>query len=205
MDRDREANKSSFLHLFSDFYDALADSKLLKGWLQEQLTRSGKLVDVLEEQAKKGGVNPSAADDHSASSSGAGMEEMLEKKLGPLKNELEGLRKRVGELEEALYWERVEREKERKVQQRDASHSHSQSKRVGSDLHVATGKGKDLEREEMDVDEDKDGGSGVKVSTSAVRLEPGVGAGERDGEKAIVNGEDGKSGGNGNREGGKSA
>ncbi|KAF8512844.1 hypothetical protein BU17DRAFT_95880 [Hysterangium stoloniferum] len=92
--------KSSFLTMFESFYDALNDSKLLKKWLGEQLTRSGTLIEALESKALLAG---------SSSMSGITsreMEELLERKMGPLKNEVEGLRRRVGELEEMLYKER---------------------------------------------------------------------------------------------------
>ncbi|KIJ53544.1 hypothetical protein M422DRAFT_241779 [Sphaerobolus stellatus SS14] len=157
---ERETNKASFLHLFEDFYDALADSKLLKGWLQEQLTRSGKLVDVLEGQVKKHNAPSASAaaqgEDVVMGVTPTALEEMLERKLAPLKNEMEGLRKRVGELEEMLYRERV------------AASGFSSG--AGVKGGVKEGEGMDVDKE-GDGDDEETVVGGTKIGTSAVRLE----------------------------------
>lgn len=116
--------KSSFLTLFSDFYDSLADSKLLKSWLHEQLVKSNTLIEHLEKAAATangrvsnnggggGGSTLVGTLDSLGSSSvatttitltGAQLEDLIERRLGPVKNETEGLKRRVGELEEMVY------------------------------------------------------------------------------------------------------
>lgn len=104
--------KSSFLTLFSDFYESLADSKLLKSWLHEQLVKSSGLIEQLE-KAASGHANTSSSStppdiSYPTSSTAvtltlAQLEELIERRLGPVRNETEGLRRRVGELEEMVY------------------------------------------------------------------------------------------------------
>ncbi|KAF8587570.1 hypothetical protein K439DRAFT_809634 [Ramaria rubella] len=97
--------KTGFLQLFENFYDSLADSRLLKGWLQEQLAKSSALLGQLEKEKER--------ESGSGGASGSGvtlaqMEDLIERRVAPMRNEVDGLRRRVGELEEMLY-----REKER--------------------------------------------------------------------------------------------
>ncbi|GJJ13171.1 hypothetical protein Clacol_007422 [Clathrus columnatus] len=106
-------SKTAFLTPFSDFYDSLADSKLLKSWLHEQLLKSNTLIEQLEKTVN-GRVNNSGNTSVSVSVSDAvgstsvtlttaQLDDMIERRLGPVKNEMEGLRRRVGELEEMVY------------------------------------------------------------------------------------------------------
>lgn len=92
-------SKAGFLQLFENFYDSLADSRLLKQWLQEQLAKSNTLLEQLgklekERESSSGGLTVTQ------------VEEFIERRVGPMRNEMEGLRRRVGELEEMLYKER---------------------------------------------------------------------------------------------------
>ncbi|KZT27397.1 hypothetical protein NEOLEDRAFT_1155107 [Neolentinus lepideus HHB14362 ss-1] len=82
------AEKSAFLTPFESFYDALADSKQLKNWLSEQLQKSQSVMQEMQQQQER-------------------MEQMVEvvvdKKVAPMREEIYGLKRRVGELEEELY------------------------------------------------------------------------------------------------------
>ncbi|TFK52270.1 hypothetical protein OE88DRAFT_1724980 [Heliocybe sulcata] len=82
------AEKSAFLAPFEGFYDALADSKQLKGWLGEQLQKSQALVrDMQQQQERMEQV----------------VEAVVERRVGAMREEVYGLKRRVGELEEELY------------------------------------------------------------------------------------------------------
>ncbi|KII86875.1 hypothetical protein PLICRDRAFT_272636 [Plicaturopsis crispa FD-325 SS-3] len=80
-------SKSAFLAPFEIFYDALNDSKQLKTWLGEQMQKSNALMQTLTAQQEH-------MDEH--------IERLVEKKMGPVLEEVSGLRRRVEELEEAL-------------------------------------------------------------------------------------------------------
>jgi hypothetical protein len=76
-------DKTAFLAPFEVFYDALNDSKKLKGWLGDQLARSNTLLSQQENMAEH-------------------IESIVEKKMGGFRKEIAGLNRRVEELEEAL-------------------------------------------------------------------------------------------------------
>ncbi|EPQ51009.1 hypothetical protein GLOTRDRAFT_141168 [Gloeophyllum trabeum ATCC 11539] len=82
------AEKSAFLAPFEMFYDALADSKQLKNWLAEQLQKSHALVQNVQQQQER--VEQM-------------VETMVDRKVAPMREEIYGLKRRVGELEEELY------------------------------------------------------------------------------------------------------
>jgi hypothetical protein len=77
------ALKTAFMAPFESFFETLSDAQALKGWLQEQLT-------VARTMNAHGGVNAAL------------IEEEVEKRVKPLRDELDWLRGRVGELEEVV-------------------------------------------------------------------------------------------------------
>ncbi|ESK95043.1 hypothetical protein Moror_13933 [Moniliophthora roreri MCA 2997] len=79
--------KSAFLAPFEMFYDALNDSKQLKAWLGDQLHRSNTLMERLTQQQEK--LNDM-------------VDAIVDKKFGSMKTEIQSLRHRVDELEDAL-------------------------------------------------------------------------------------------------------
>ncbi|EEB92759.1 hypothetical protein MPER_08685 [Moniliophthora perniciosa FA553] len=79
--------KSAFLAPFEMFYDALNDSKQLKAWLGDQLHRSNTLMERLTQQQEK--LNDI-------------VDAIVDKKFGSMKVEIQSLRHRVDELEDAL-------------------------------------------------------------------------------------------------------
>ncbi|KAG6827416.1 hypothetical protein H0H92_011864 [Tricholoma furcatifolium] len=83
----RPADKAAFLAPFEIFYDALNDSKQLKGWLNEQLKRSNAMIQSLTQQQEKLNEVVSA---------------LVDKQVAPMRTEMAGLHRRVEELEEAL-------------------------------------------------------------------------------------------------------
>nr|GAT58762.1 predicted protein [Mycena chlorophos] len=80
-------DKAAFLAPFEVFYDALNDSKQLKTWLGDQLQKSNALIHNLTQQQEK--LNET-------------VEHMVERRLAPMRAEMNGLYRRVDELEEAL-------------------------------------------------------------------------------------------------------
>ncbi|TBU61881.1 hypothetical protein BD310DRAFT_920075 [Dichomitus squalens] len=79
--------KSAFLAPFEMFYDALADSKTLKGWLGEQLQKSHALTVSLQRQQEHLDELVAAA---------------VQRQLAPLHDEIVGLHRRIEDLEHAL-------------------------------------------------------------------------------------------------------
>ncbi|KAF8908938.1 hypothetical protein CPB84DRAFT_1766406 [Gymnopilus junonius] len=82
-----QGDKAAFLAPFDLFYDALNDSKQLKTWLAEQLQKSSSLIQSLTRQQDR--INDT-------------VESLVEKRLSGIRSEMTALRRRVGELEEAL-------------------------------------------------------------------------------------------------------
>ncbi|KAI0366597.1 hypothetical protein BV20DRAFT_632511 [Pilatotrama ljubarskyi] len=80
--------KAAFLAPFEMFYDALADSKTLKGWLGEQLQKSQALAERLQRQQEHLDELVAAA---------------VERRMAPVREEVYGLQRRVEELEMALH------------------------------------------------------------------------------------------------------
>ncbi len=78
------AAKGAFLAPFEAFYDTLAESLTLKGWLHDQVNAARAVA------SSSGALNSSV------------IEEEVEKKVKPLRDELDWLRGRVGELEEII-------------------------------------------------------------------------------------------------------
>lgn len=68
------------------FYDALADSKQLKSWLGEQLQKSNTLISSLQKHENLEEL----------------VDSLVEKKVSGMREEIYGLRRKVGELENAL-------------------------------------------------------------------------------------------------------
>ena len=79
--------KTAFLAPFEMFYDALADSKTLKGWLGEQLQKSHALTVALQRQHEHLDELVAAA---------------VQRQLAPMQDEIAGLHRRVEDLEHAL-------------------------------------------------------------------------------------------------------
>ena len=73
-------DRAGFLAPFEMFYDALSDSKQLKGWLSEQLQRSSALLQQQERMAEY-------------------VDSIVEKRMGGVRAEIAGLHKRIEELE----------------------------------------------------------------------------------------------------------
>ncbi|KAH6908034.1 hypothetical protein BKA70DRAFT_1280556 [Coprinopsis sp. MPI-PUGE-AT-0042] len=88
-------DKAAFLAPFGYFYDALNDAKQLKTWLGDQLQRSNSLYQNLSKQQER--LNES-------------VEQLVDKKLAGIRQELTGLRHRVLELEDALHDARTGRD-----------------------------------------------------------------------------------------------
>ncbi|TFK83021.1 hypothetical protein K466DRAFT_276772 [Polyporus arcularius HHB13444] len=82
------SERSAFLAPFESFYDALADSKTLKNWLGEQLQKSHNLTVTLQRQQEHLDELVAAA---------------VERRVGPLHDEIHGLHRRIEELEYALH------------------------------------------------------------------------------------------------------
>ncbi|KAF5382639.1 hypothetical protein D9615_002944 [Tricholomella constricta] len=80
-------DKAAFLTPFEVFYDALNDSKQLKGWLGEQLQRSNAMMQALTQQQEK---------------LSEVVESLVEKRVAGMRSEMAGLHRRVEELEDAL-------------------------------------------------------------------------------------------------------
>jgi hypothetical protein len=80
-------DKAGFLAPFETFYNALNDSKELKKWLGEQLTKSNSLMQSLAQQQEK--MNDL-------------VETLVEAKVAGVRSDMAGLQRRVEELEEAL-------------------------------------------------------------------------------------------------------
>ncbi len=80
-------DKAAFLHPFERFYDALNDSRQLKNWLGDQLAKSGALMASLNEERERWDEVVDRAVDN---------------KLGVYRAEVEALRTKVDELEDAL-------------------------------------------------------------------------------------------------------
>ncbi|KAG9315925.1 hypothetical protein JVU11DRAFT_3576 [Chiua virens] len=86
-------DKSAFLAPFERFYDALQDSKQLKSWLSDQLSKSNSLIMSLKQQQEK-------MDEI--------MEDLVEKRTRAMREEITMLRQRMESLEEALLAVRAE-------------------------------------------------------------------------------------------------
>ncbi|KAI5986785.1 hypothetical protein EDC04DRAFT_1520859 [Pisolithus marmoratus] len=80
-------DKSAFLAPFEMFYDALNGSKQLKGWLTDQLQKSSALMLSLKQQQENMDTM---------------VEDLVEKRTRPLREEIAALRQRVESLEEAV-------------------------------------------------------------------------------------------------------
>ncbi|KZT42666.1 hypothetical protein SISSUDRAFT_1058438 [Sistotremastrum suecicum HHB10207 ss-3] len=83
----RVAPKAAFLSVFENFYDQLADSRQLKGWLQDQVQRSNTLLQSL--QGAEGRIASLVSEE-------------VENRLKPMREEVDWLRSRVEELSDAL-------------------------------------------------------------------------------------------------------
>lgn len=79
--------KSAFLAPFEAFYDALNDSKQLKGWLGEQLQKSNALISSLQRQQEQ-------MEDS--------VRQLVDKKMASMRSEVYDLKMRVDELETQL-------------------------------------------------------------------------------------------------------
>ncbi|KAI0084828.1 hypothetical protein BDY19DRAFT_909572 [Irpex rosettiformis] len=79
--------KSAFLAPFEAFYDALSDSKQLKGWLGEQLQKSNALISTLQRQQE---------------SMEDSVRQLVDKKMASMRSEVYDLKMRVDELESQL-------------------------------------------------------------------------------------------------------
>ncbi|KAI0826737.1 hypothetical protein BC628DRAFT_1409987 [Trametes gibbosa] len=79
--------KAAFLAPFETFYDALADARTLKHWLAGQLQKSQALAAQLQHQTEHVEALVSAA---------------VERRMGPVHDEVYALQRRVEELEAAL-------------------------------------------------------------------------------------------------------
>lgn len=86
-------DKSAFLAPFEVFYDALNDSKQLKGWLSDQMQKSNALMMSLKQQQEK-------MDEM--------VEDLVEKRTRIMREEITMLRQRMESLEEALLAVRAE-------------------------------------------------------------------------------------------------
>lgn len=80
-------DKAAFLAPFEVFYDALNDSKQLKGWLSEQLQRSNAMMQQLTQQQER--LNDT-------------VETLVEKRVAGMRSEMASLHRRVEELEDLL-------------------------------------------------------------------------------------------------------
>ncbi|KAA1469758.1 hypothetical protein DENSPDRAFT_870525 [Dentipellis sp. KUC8613] len=87
------SDKASFLAPFEVFYDALRDAKELKTWLADQLQKSQGLQQSLQQQQERLEQVVEAA---------------VERRVGAMREEMFGLRRRVDELEDALHAARGE-------------------------------------------------------------------------------------------------
>lgn len=83
----RVAPKAAFLSVFENFYDQLADSRQLKGWLQDQVQRSNTLLQSL--QGVEGRISSLVSEE-------------VESRMKPMREEVDWLRSRVDELSDAL-------------------------------------------------------------------------------------------------------
>ncbi|KAF9046415.1 hypothetical protein BJ165DRAFT_1527513 [Panaeolus papilionaceus] len=111
-------DKAAFLAPFEMFYDALNDSKQLKKWLGEQLSKSQGMVREL------GAMQEKMAATSASSSSGPSMngfneksiidtvERAVESRVAPMSREMGMLRRRVEELEDLLRSRERERERD---------------------------------------------------------------------------------------------
>lgn len=81
------SERSAFLAPFELFYDALADSKQLKGWLAEQLQKSQALAASLHRQQEHMDEFVEAA---------------VERRVGGMREDMYALQQRVEELEQSL-------------------------------------------------------------------------------------------------------
>ncbi|KIM43337.1 hypothetical protein M413DRAFT_401815 [Hebeloma cylindrosporum] len=80
-------DKAAFLAPFDVFYDALNDSKQLKSWLGDQLQKSHSLMQSLAQQQDR--IHET-------------VEAIVDRRVGGMKAEIAGLKRRVEELEEAM-------------------------------------------------------------------------------------------------------
>jgi len=85
-------DKAAFLQPFERFYDALNDSRQLKKWLGEQLAKSAALIASLKEERERWDEV---------------VDKAVDNKLGVYRAEVEVLRKKVDELEDALSGRKV--------------------------------------------------------------------------------------------------